>query len=82
MRHNELREFSPTPGLETRTPKAREPSPPYATPFKWAYRTWEPRRSKEPSESELSFSCEKNGTLTMLAHRGLSSIALPNPSCH
>jgi len=38
-----------------------EPSPPPATPFKWASRTWETRRPKERSEGEPDFSREKNG---------------------
>jgi len=52
---------SPTPGLETRTPKAREPSPPQATPIEWARRTWETRRPKERSKGKPNLSREKNG---------------------
>jgi len=53
--------YSPTPGLEIRAPKAREPSPPRATPFKWARRTWETRRPKERSKGKPPLPCGKNG---------------------
>jgi len=52
MRRSELRVISPTPGLEIRAPKPREASPSHTAPFRWACETWEPRRSKERSESE------------------------------
>lgn len=45
---------SPTLGLESRAPKARKPPPPRTTPFRWARRTWDTRRPKEPSKGERS----------------------------
>jgi hypothetical protein len=72
MRRSELRVISPTPGLETRTPKARELSPPRTTPFRWARRTWEPRRSKERSKDEPTLSRDDVGP-----DRRLLSAVLP-----
>jgi len=62
---------SPTPGLETRTPKAREPSPPRATPFRWTRRTWETRRPKERSKGKPDFPRGKNGPREACASRSL-----------
>jgi len=72
--------FSPTPGLETRTPKAVTFAPVSDT-FRWAHETWETRRPEERSEGEplsLAGCADPLG----LAPRGPSSIAPPNPSCH
>jgi hypothetical protein len=43
--------FSPTPGLETRTPKAVTFAPVNDT-FRWVHETWETRRPEERSEGE------------------------------
>jgi hypothetical protein len=72
---------SPTPGLEIRTPKARELSPSRAAPFKWAREAWETRRSEERSEGEPPSLAGRTDP-SKLALRGPSSIAPPDPSCH
>jgi hypothetical protein len=74
--------ISPTLGHEAQTLKVRKPSPPRATPFKWALGTWEMRKSKEPRENKLSTPYEVARDLATLARRSSSSIALSSPSCH
>jgi hypothetical protein len=72
---------SPTLGLESRAPKARKPSPPRVTPFKWTRRTWETRRPKEPSKGRRARSCDRARPSSACAPRSLL-LALSSTFCH
>lgn len=72
---------SPTLGLESRAPEARELLPPRATPFKWARRTWETRRPKKPSKGERDGSCDRIETRRSLRAE-VPSLTLSSTFCH
>ena len=63
--------YSPTFGLESRTPKPREASPPRTTPIKWVRRAWETRRPKELSKGERARSCDGARPVGACAPRSL-----------
>jgi len=67
MRRSELRDNPRHPGSRPGPLQPEKPKPPRTTPFKWARRTWDTRRSKERSEGEWEISCETNPKLTWLA---------------
>ena len=58
MRRSELRVI-PRRSASRAEPRSPRASPPRATPFKWARRTWETRRPKEPSKGERTRSRDR-----------------------
>ena len=80
MRRSELRVI-PRRSASRAEPRSPRASPPRATPFKWARRTWETRRPKEPSKGERTRSRDRVRPSGACAPRSFL-VALPSTFCH